>query len=59
MLCCVDYQTALETKAELDKVYNPDRIVIWKIYDEFLPVWTKEGKNIPEDFGVVKKKLEL
>jgi hypothetical protein len=30
MLCCVDYQTALEKKTELDKVYNPDYIVIWK-----------------------------
>ena len=30
MLCRVDYQTALEKKAELDKVYNPDCIVVWK-----------------------------
>ena len=30
MLCRVDYQTALEKKTELDKVYNPDYIVIWK-----------------------------
>ena len=30
MLYHVDYQTALEKKTELDKVYNPDYIVIWK-----------------------------
>jgi len=30
MLCRVDYQTALEKKTELDMVYNPDYIVIWK-----------------------------
>lgn len=51
---CVDYQTALETKAELDKLYNPDRIVIWKMHDEFMPVWMKEVRKIPEDFGVVR-----
>jgi hypothetical protein len=54
---CVDYQTALETKTELDKVYNPDRIVIWEISDEFLPVWMKEGKEFPEYFGAVRYKI--
>ncbi len=51
---CVDYQTALETKTEFDKVYNPDIIVIWKIRDEFLPVWMKERKELPEYLGVVR-----
>lgn len=32
ILCRVDYQTALEKKTELYKVYNPDRIVVWKIH---------------------------
>jgi hypothetical protein len=30
MLCRVDYQTALEKKTELDKVYNPNFVAIWK-----------------------------
>lgn len=30
MLCRVDYQTVLEKKTELDTVYNPEFVVIWK-----------------------------
>lgn len=36
MLCRVDYQTALEKKAELDKVYNPNYIVVWKNVEKFV-----------------------
>lgn len=35
-LCRVDYQTALEKKTELDKVYNPNYIVIWKNVENFV-----------------------
>ena len=31
MLCRVDYQTALEKKSELDKVYNPNFVAVWDI----------------------------
>ena len=54
MLCGVDYQTALEKKTELDKEYNPDRIVVWKVHEEFLPVWMKEEKELPEYLGFVR-----
>jgi hypothetical protein len=36
MLCRVDYQTALEKKTELDKVYNPNFVAIWKNAGNFV-----------------------
>ena len=36
MLCRVDYQTALEYKTGLDKVYNPNFVVIWKNAEKFV-----------------------
>ena len=36
MLCGVDYQTALEKKTELDKVYNPNFVVIWENTERFV-----------------------
>ena len=36
MLCHVDYQTALEKKSELDKVYNPNYIVVWQNVENFV-----------------------
>lgn len=36
MLCRVDYQTALEKKTELDKVYNPNCIVVWENVEKFV-----------------------
>lgn len=36
MLCRVDYQTALEKKSELDKVYNPNYIVVWENVEKFV-----------------------
>ena len=36
MLCRVGYQTALEKKSELNKVYNPNLVVIWKNVENFV-----------------------
>ena len=36
MLCCVDYQTAIEKKTELDKVYNPNFIIVWENVEKFV-----------------------
>lgn len=45
MAGCLDYETALETKSELDKKYNPYSIVIWETHEEFYKPQCVEKRN--------------